>query len=353
MSAVVTDSYAAAKASLRDNVKTLIAVFGGVAGVVLAGTPFSGYGSLEPLSERWVLASLALVASLLLLGVAVRMLLLVVLRPDLTYPSMLIEPTSDPEIGAVQRAFERHKDELLPRGRDDEGSSPIESVADLVTAKSDAWREYEDAQENDAKREAFERFERLADALASVNHWSSFTRAQVRVSRGIDKVLRLGLAVIVAIAVFALAANPGKEKSSAPPIYVVTPQTQAASAVVADPLPTLQGVHFATAKADLTPEAVARIGVARDYLRTHANSGILIFANTDTVGSDAMNQALAARRAERVAQLLQSEGGVSPARIFVTPLAKKDLPTLTQPETESESNRSVEMILILLPIRRS
>jgi len=63
--------------------------------------------------------------------------------------------------------------------------------------------------------------------------------------------------------------------------------------------------------------------------------GVLIFSNTDTTGGSTVNQSLAERRAQRVADLLQSEGGISPSRIFVTALAKKDLPALTIQKTEA------------------
>lgn len=56
----VPDIYATAKSNLRDNVKTLIGVFGGVAGVLLAGTPFSGFGRLDLGSVRFYIASLSL-----------------------------------------------------------------------------------------------------------------------------------------------------------------------------------------------------------------------------------------------------------------------------------------------------
>lgn len=348
---MVTDPYVAAKASLRDNVKTLIAVFGGIAGVLLAGTPFSGYGSIELFSGRWAMASLALLASLILLGWSVRKLLFV-LRPDLAYTNLLTDKTTDSEILAVQAEFESHKRELLPKVRVNDPASPLmDSVAQLVEAKSAAWARY---QEDKTLAERKEAYDRLADALASINHWSGFTRLHVRVSRGIDTVFWIGLLAILSIAVFVLASSsPKKETPSPPTVYVVTPLSPVASAVPAGSMPVLPPVLFATGKSDLTPEAVTRIGVARDYLRAHANAGILIFANTDTVGGAAVNQNLAGRRAERVAGLLRSEGGIGPSRIFVTPLAKKDLPALTMQKTESEANRSVEMILIPMPVRGS
>ena len=345
---MVADPYVAAKASLRDNVKTLIAVFGGIAGVLLAGTPYSGYGSLQLFGVRWIVASVALLVSLILLGVAVRKLL-IVLRPDLTYASLLTDATTDTEILAVKREFESHKNELLPKVLANDPSSPaMESVAQLIEAKTAAWAQY---QEDTTVAEQKDAYDRLADALASINYWSGFTRLHVRVSRGIDAVFWIGLLAILSIAVFALAANSPKPETPIPMVYVVTPAGPVASAVPAGPLPLLLPVLFAPGRSDLTLEAVTRIRVARDYLRTHANSGILVFANTDTTGGRTINETLAEQRGKRVADLLRSEGGVSASRIFVAPLAKSDLPELTSQKTENEANRSVEMILIPLPVR--
>jgi len=81
-----TDPYATAKASLRDNVKTLLGIFGGIAGLLLAGTPFNGYGSLDPAlaTIRWLIATVGLIAAVLLVGKSMA-LLLRLLKPDLVY----------------------------------------------------------------------------------------------------------------------------------------------------------------------------------------------------------------------------------------------------------------------------
>jgi len=61
---------------------------------------------------------------------------------------------------------------------------------------------------------------------------------------------------------------------------------------------------------------------------------------------------VAERRGKRVADLLRPEQGVSASRILVAPFAKSDLPELTPQET-GKTNRSVEMILVPLPVRGS
>ncbi len=343
----VVDPYVVAKASLRDNVKTLIAVFGGIAGVLLAGTPFSGYGSLELCSLRWGIASLALLVSLVLLGWSVRRLLFV-LRPDLAYTNLLVDPPPDNEIRAVQEEFDIRKSELLPRTDPDDLQSPqIASVRDLIEAKRAAWDLHQDDPQN---AELLARYNRLADELARINHWSAFTRLHVRVSRGIDTVFWVGLAAIVSIAVFALASNaPKKEVAAAAPTVYVVMASSPSPVVAAKPLPALSAVLFTPGKSDLSPEAVTAINAARDHLRAHADVGILIIAHTDTVGRDALNDALAMRRARTVAELLREQGGIGGARIFIAPLAEKDLPALTAQNTAHPANRAVHMILIPMP----
>lgn len=345
---MASDPYLTAKASLRENVKTLVAVFSGIAGVLLAGSPFSGYGSLELFGVRWWVASIALLVALVLLGWRVKRLLFV-LRPDLTYASTLTQVSVDKEVVAVQNEFARHRSELLPVvDPNDPNTTPIASLGDLIKAKSAAWLRYQkDTSNVDSKAE----YDRLAEALESINQWSAFTRLHIRVSRGINETLIWGLPTLVAVAVFVLAAS-SKKDAAGPTVYVVAPgETRVAP--VADTLPRLPPILFATDMADLTVDSLERARVARDYLRSHPNIGALVFANTDTRGGDRLNHDLAARRAANVVALLRDEGGISASRIFVASLAKHDLPVLTGPDAAEWANRSVEIVLIPLRTRGS
>jgi outer membrane protein OmpA-like peptidoglycan-associated protein len=340
---VVTDPYTTAKAGLRDNVKTLVAVFGGVAGVLLAGTPFSGYGALALFGTRWWVASIALLVALALLGLCVWRLLFI-LRPDLSYTSLLTDPPPDAEVAALQAEFERHKAQLLPRARPPQ--RPIDTVADLVAAKSEAWRRYQLEPASEARRLAHER---LADALAALNHWSGFTRLHLRVSRGVRDVLLIGVLAMLGIAVFVLAVA-SQQDAGAPPasITVIAARDPASGAA---PLAPLQPVLFATGQDELSAEGLARVAAALQRLREQADAGLLILAHADTIGSEAANHELAARRAARVRQALQVQGGVSAARLFVAVLGARDLPVLTTPHASAAANRAVELQLVALPPR--
>jgi len=351
------DPYATSKANLRDNVKTLITMFGGATAVLLAGTPFTGFATIRQ-TNRWFWgAAVALVIALILLLGAVQ-LLLYILRPDPSSLGMLDEADPNREIKAVQEKFKSAHRDLLPV---DENGSPVavtQMVAEMHATLEDYTRSVNNA------RDAFDlsfadihkqRFDRIKADLDTVVFWISFIRLHRRVQIGVWQVMGIGVAALIAIAAFVIAsswaAHPDTPPS--PSIYVVTPSS-AEPPQAATPAPACLGlkpVLFATGQPRLTKEAVALVGIARKCLLKQPTTGILIFANTDTVGGEKVNESLAYRRADNVAKLLRTSGDISSSRIFVTPLAKKDLPAFTGQGTESESNRSVQMILVPLTVR--
>ena len=79
------DPYATPRANLRENVKTMSTILAGTAGAVIAGSPFSGIGALDPATLRFALAigGLLTVAVCLFLGWKA---LTFMLRPDLLDP---------------------------------------------------------------------------------------------------------------------------------------------------------------------------------------------------------------------------------------------------------------------------
>lgn len=366
----VPDIYATAKTNLRDNVKTIITVFGGVAGVLLAGTPFSGFGALDVFTGRWYVASLTLIAALVLVGWSLR-ILLKVLEPDLAYTSALRDdfnvaaaPSSiQPELAALKKEFAARKAELLPDA----------SVTKLQENADKAWDEFLVASEPDEQRSldvasagsnavalpdpntssatvAREKFDELKDTLTKINHWSAYTRLHFRVRRGIDKVLWLGLCALLCIGAFSWSVSKKDEKSGGPNVVVVgvlksTPLERAE-------LPPIKPIEFDTNKWNLSKEALDAVGTARDYVRSHPKIGVLVFAYTDTEGTAKINRNLAAKRAEAVASALIREGGVSASRVFVTQLPETDLPQLTGQEENAQSNRIVQLVLFPMSDRK-
>jgi OOP family OmpA-OmpF porin len=72
----------------------------------------------------------------------------------------------------------------------------------------------------------------------------------------------------------------------------------------------LQGVKFANNSADLLPESSAVLDRAMATLKRYPELNIEVAGHTDSVGSDAYNLQLSARRAETVLKYLQA-GGVT------------------------------------------
>ncbi len=57
-------------------------------------------------------------------------------------------------------------------------------------------------------------------------------------------------------------------------------------------LPQLAPVLFAIGKADLDAATIQAIAAARDFLRAHPDTGILLLAHTDTLGNEPFNRDL-------------------------------------------------------------
>jgi hypothetical protein len=360
-----TDIYATAKANLRDNVKTLVGIFGGIAGLLLAGTPFTGYGSLDPASadHRWWIATTGLVAAVALVGLSIQ-LLLRLLQPDLVYQSALrqhvdlarYDRVDRDEIEALRREFERQRGELLPD--DTQWVDELEAQADQAYAQ---WLEALNLLGApgapadlttliDGRRQVYEG---LQDSLGAVNNWAAYTRLRYRIVKGCNRAFVRGFLALLAIGMFSWAVGQKKEdKKDAPvaQIFVVQPP---AALPPSQPtaLPAVNPILFKTGQAVLSTEGMAELAKARDYLRGHPDTAVLAFAYTDTRGGGAVNRALAARRAQVVRSALIAEGGIAVSRIFVAELPQTDLPILTGRAVDSQSNRSVQLMLLALPPR--
>lgn len=363
-----TDIYATAKSNLRDNVKTLIGIFSGIAGLLLAGTPFSGYGALSHFTGRWWAASVGLLLAVVLVGVSIR-LLLRLLHPDLVYQSALranadlekLEQSDRDEIVDLRKEFAAHRDDMLPTGAKE--LDDLEAHADDAYARWQAALEIagtpgapaEAGKQADAERKAYDD---LNDSLTAINQWGAYVRLRYRVIKGCEKALRFGLAALCAIGLFSWAVGEKKKdadekKEAAQPAQVIIVGAAAPTPMPpgATPLPVLNAILFETGRATLSAQGLAEAARARDFLRAHSDVGVLVFAYTDTRGDAKPNRALATRRAQSVKSLLMAEGGISATRIFVAELPETDLPLLTGRAADSEKNRSVQLVLMPLPAR--
>lgn len=353
---VVPDIYATAKANLRDNVKTLIAAFGAIAAVLLAGTPFTGYGRLPLWGDPWWIASLSLVFALILILVALR-LLLWTLEPDLAYPSALKEDFKvgslpwrvRPEITALRKQFGVRRDELMP------GDA---RTVELLSGELDkAWAAYQQASDSGDSAEIVARtkqtYEDLVAVQSKVNNWAAFTRLHYRVRRGTSLAMVLGALILICVFSFASAVGSGASDTKTPTVTVIcdricgqiTPPDGAASA------PVFAHATFALGRSELSSEALKAVGVMRNFLGANPSLGVLLYAHTDTLGGQAINRTLADRRASAVRKALVEEGGVETSRVFVASLPETALPEVTLQETANPANRSVDMVVVTLPRR--
>ena len=113
----------------------------------------------------------------------------------------------------------------------------------------------------------------------------------------------------------------------------------------------LPDVLFEFGKADLTSEARAKARSIADVLNEQAkNRRVAVEGHTDSIGSDAFNQKLSERRAENVANALES-AGVSNQRVTVKgygkryPVAPNTNPDGTDNPAGRAKNRRVEVVI--------
>lgn len=176
------------------------------------------------------------------------------------------------------------------------------------------------------------------------------TRLADRVEQGLKKVQNLGAASLIALLVFAWAANPPKKDDGPAKPPVVQVAVSCASCPAGQPTPAARKVTFANNSHELDGAAYAVLNEASTTLRQQPSLGLLLLAHTDMVAGGQVNRALAAKRAAAVRHALQDQGGVAAARVFASELAKADLPVVTGPEVAQPENRSVELLFVPLPL---
>ena len=113
----------------------------------------------------------------------------------------------------------------------------------------------------------------------------------------------------------------------------------------------LPDVLFEFGKADLTGEARTKVRSIADVLNEQAkNRRVAVEGHTDSIGSDAFNQKLSERRAENVANALESSG-VSNQRVTIKgygkryPVAPNTNPDGTDNPAGRAKNRRVEVVI--------
>lgn len=343
------DTYATGKANLRDNVKVLLGALAGVAGVLLAGTPFSGFGAL-PIGWRFAAAAFGLTIAV---GFCTRAMWLLVraLQPDqLSYvvlrDSYDLKSIKDEdmraEVAELKKVFDNQRTVLLPDGLEKDTTLKAHSIEALEAYIDKLW----DALPEKATEADSAEFNRFHGLLYTLTDWAAFTRLQRRVVEAMRNALGIGFAGLAGILLFAWAVNPSKapEGGNGPTVIVHEQKSQAAL----PPARKFGPVLFFTDDDKLNKADWSVVQQALDHLRANADHAVLIRAYTDTQGSERRNGALAGKRAQAVAQALVGPGGVAPNRVFVAALGTTDLPMVSPAGVDQPANRSAWMIVVPL-----
>lgn len=111
---------------------------------------------------------------------------------------------------------------------------------------------------------------------------------------------------------------------------------------------TLPGLFFDTGKAALKAGARNALGKIGDQLRTNADIRIAIEGHTDSVGGEALNQALSEKRAAAVRDYLVSRG-LPAGQITMTGLGETAPVATNDTAAGRQQNRRVELIITQQP----
>ena len=108
------------------------------------------------------------------------------------------------------------------------------------------------------------------------------------------------------------------------------------------PAPTSFMVYFLTGSDDFSDEAKATIALMLEDMHERPSPEVTVIGHTDSVGSDAQNDALSRQRAERVKGMLV-EMGVPADRITAAGRGAREPLVTTEPGVDEPKNRRVEV----------
>ncbi|MGZ5163779.1 MAG: OmpA family protein [Burkholderiales bacterium] len=339
------DPYASAKATIRDTVKWLAAVFASLAAAVIAGTPFSGLDIAG--HGAWVAIVGLMLAFLCIVFALWRTLRL--LRPDILFAYDLATPRAGvgldrheaKEIESVRAAINRRSADLLPLNY-----SNVEELADELRCEGEAMLAAHNRGDNADRERHRKRYEQLKSDLSEPLDFAAYLRLYQRLRRETPILITFATFALLFLLLFVLAADKPKKTTDGSLLIVHSPPTKVEPTRIDDPLPNLSPVLFVTGRAEVTSDGLDAIAKALEVMRNNPKAILLLKAYTDTRASDTLNRSLARRRADAVRQRLIAQGGIARNRIFVAELAKTDLPELTEQEIASRQNRSVEFVVI-------
>lgn len=216
--AVPRDPHAAARANIRDTVKWLIAAFAGMAAAIVGGSPLTGLGTPMP-DWRLGLAAISGVIGLLLVGRGIAVAIRILVTP----PFFLADIADNKELLAVINA---HADDLLPPEYKDFTGFAAERRKAIAALRSTAIADPRNT-EDDRKRKSAIRANAQAsldsngiwaDRLISFAYFETLRRQFKGAAR---QLFVVAFAAALAFALFAWAANPGKDDAKPGPATVI------------------------------------------------------------------------------------------------------------------------------------
>ncbi len=247
-------------------------------------------------------------------------------------------PRRESEYRELKDEFNKQKSALLP---DDK-----QTFDELEKAVEDTWNDYQAHVSNSGLRD---RWLDVDGNLRVVEDWAAYTRLHQRFTSGIRKVQPFAGILLLALAVFAYAANPQKvESDGVDPRSIILDQSSN-RAEPRNATVSLDPVLFDLGKSELSAVGLGAVGRARDELRRSPDASLLLLAHTDTLGGAAINTSLAAARANVVRKSLIEEGGIEASRIFVAALPETNLPVITAQDSPRAENRAVRFVLVRTP----
>jgi len=104
----------------------------------------------------------------------------------------------------------------------------------------------------------------------------------------------------------------------------------------------LRGITFDFNQSTIRPDSRPVLDEAVDVLRENPSVSVVIEGHTDSIGSEAYNQALSVRRAEAVFRYLVNSG-IAPDRLTVEGFGKSDPVATNETEAGRAQNRRVEL----------
>lgn len=106
--------------------------------------------------------------------------------------------------------------------------------------------------------------------------------------------------------------------------------------------PDLGAIHFATDKAELTPEAQATLQRAAEYMKQNPSAHMRIEGFTDSRGTESLNMPLSDRRAMAAGKFLEAQG-IDASRLTGQGFAAADPIAPNDTRSGMADNRRVEL----------